>query len=159
MPAVSASFCAASRCRRASLSFALRSALNSKTARLAAPLLSKSVAATSPTPVRWSSAINAPRESDAIASIVPARGPRPNRCSANAAALASRVIGVILAGSLGHYASLRAQISPHFLTTRDPAKRGRFHRQSHPEIYRLLRAPGGGTRGASVSPLGAEPVI
>ena len=49
-----------------------------------------------PAPGRSSSATSAPRGSDAIASIVPARGPSPNRCSANAAALVSSVIGVVL---------------------------------------------------------------
>ena len=61
---------------------------------LAAPLLGRSTAATSAEPRRSSSATNAPCGSDAIAWIVPARGPRPNRCSANAAVLASGVIGL-----------------------------------------------------------------
>jgi hypothetical protein len=47
--------------------------------------LKRSALAMRPAPGRSSSERNAPRGSDAIASIVPARGPSPNRCRACAA--------------------------------------------------------------------------
>ena len=64
--------------RRASLELERR-------ARRRTPLLSRSALAMRPAPLRSSSAISAPRGSDAIAAIEPARGPSPKRCSASAA--------------------------------------------------------------------------
>jgi hypothetical protein len=70
------------------LSRALRAAARcasrkANTARAASPLVSKPPpAAMRPAPVRSRSAINAPRGSEAMAAIDPARGPRPNRCNA-----------------------------------------------------------------------------
>src|SRR5216683_4405035 len=86
---------AASRRRRSRFSFAARSALYSKTARLAAPLLGRSAVAACPTFGRSSSASRAPRGSAAIAAIEPERGPKPNRWSASAASFGSRAISVV----------------------------------------------------------------
>ena len=72
---------------------ALRSALYSKTARLAAPLVGRSGFVICPAPGRSSSAISAPRGSAAISPIDPSRGPNPNRCRASAASCGLRAIG------------------------------------------------------------------
>src|SRR6516162_2600653 len=90
-----ATFAAASRRSRSRFSLAARSALYSKTARLAAPLLGRSALTICPTPGRSSSARRAPRGSSVIASIEPARGPKPNRCSASAASLGLQAISVV----------------------------------------------------------------
>src|SRR5438105_531536 len=72
---------------------ALRSALYSKTARLAAPLVGRSGLVICPAPGASSSAVSAPRGSAAISPIDPARGPNPNRCSASGASCGLRAIG------------------------------------------------------------------
>src|SRR6516165_763904 len=87
---------AASRRSRSRFPFAARSALYSKTARLAAPLLGRSGAAISPAFGRSSSARSAPRGSNAMASIEPARGPKPNRCNASTAFFGSQAISVVV---------------------------------------------------------------
>src|SRR5262249_2650553 len=87
----SASFWA--RCARTF--FACRAACASKPAREACALVSKSGLLMAPMPGRSSSASSAPRGSEAIAAIEPGRGPRPNRCRANAASrVRSSTIGL-----------------------------------------------------------------
>src|SRR6202022_1039261 len=99
-PAFSTATCgAASRRRRSRLSLAARSALYSKTARLAAALVGRSGFRICPAFGRSISARSAPRGSAAIAAIEPLRGPKPNRCSARAASFGSRAISVVLPGA------------------------------------------------------------
>src|SRR5579884_2504423 len=95
MPVFAASFCAASRRLRSSLSCAARAALYSKTSRFSAAAAG-SAAAIRPAPGRSSSARSAPCGSLASAAIEPRRGPMPKRCSASAEALASRIIAGVL---------------------------------------------------------------
>ena len=85
MPASAARCFSASRRLRSSRSLARRSALYSNTAREACALVIRSGLSICPAPGWSSSAKSAPRGSDAIAAIEPARGPKPKRCSARAA--------------------------------------------------------------------------
>lgn len=90
----SAVFCAVSRRRRSSFSFALRSALYSSTARLVAALLGRSAATICPAPGRSSSAIKAPWGSGDRFDCAGTR-PQAEAVKRHRSAFTSRAIGVV----------------------------------------------------------------